>query len=215
MNKYNLPKKYLSYSAIAVWLKNPHDFRRRYYENAPMIMTPELHFGKKISKLLEIQHDSLSHIKQYSKPEQVVKCEIEGVPLFGYIDSFDPMDCAFYEYKTGHVAWNEKRVNKHLQLDIYSLAIEEIFGKVTDECSLIWMQTKRIEKPTQGRVTHEEAYKIEFTGKVKEFKRVITKEDRNNMRSLLVEVAEAISSDYSEWQGKQRQKTSGGRLAVS
>ena len=176
-------------------------------------MTPELHFGKKISRLLEIKHDSLSHIKQYSTPEQTIKCEIEGVPIFGFVDSFDPMDCAFLEYKTGTVAWNEKRVAKHLQLDIYSLAIEEIFGKVQDECSLIWMQTRRIEKPQEGRVTHEEAYEIEFTDKVKEFKREITKEDRDNTRSLLVQVAEEITLDYQEWLDRQNQSQNGGRVA--
>lgn len=213
MNKYNLPKKYLSYSAISTWLRDPYQFRRRYYHNDPMIMTPELHFGSKIAKLLEKKHDSMNHIKQYPVMEQRMKVEIEGVPFFGFIDSFDPMDCAILEYKTGVTPWNEERVKDHLQLDLYSLAVETIFGKVQDEAELIWMQTRKIEKPREGRVTHEEAYEIEFTGKVKSFVREITKEDRDNTRSLLVEVAEAISSDYSSWLEQKNQQQSGGRVA--
>lgn len=145
--------------------------------------------------------------------EQTIKCEIEGVPLFGFIDSFDPMDCAILEYKTGVTPWNEKRVQEHLQLDLYSLAVETIFGKVQDEVELIWMQTRKIETPNEGRVTHEEAYEIEFTGKVKSFTREITKKDRDNTRSLLVEVAEAISSDYASWQQQQQVLQKGGRIS--
>lgn len=212
--KYNLPKPYLSYSAISTWLKNPYEFRRKYYQNEQTIMTPELYFGKKISKLLEDKHESLEHIRQYSVPEQEISVEIAGVPIYGFVDSFEPEPCAFLEYKTGVTPWTEKRVLEHLQLDIYSTAIEEIFGKVQDECTLIWMQTEKIEKPQTGRITHEQAYEIGFTGKVIEFPRVITKEDRDKTRSLLVEVATAISKDYSEFLQKKSQSVKGGRLAA-
>lgn len=212
--KYDLPKKYLSYSAIDCWLRNPHEYRRRYYQNTPMIMTPELHFGKKIARLLEIKHDSMGHIRQYPVMEQCINVEIEGVPIYGFIDSFDPMDCAILEYKTGVTPWTEKRVAEHKQLDLYSLAVEQIYGKVQDECSLIWMQTRKIETPQQGRITHEEAYEIEMTGKVKEFTRVIDKKARDDMRELLVEVAEAITVDYREWKDQQNQSRSGGRVAI-
>lgn len=211
MPKYNLPKKYLSYSAISCFLEYPDQFRARYYENRPMIMTPELHFGSKISHLLEKGHDSLAHIKRYPVMEQKISCEIEGVPIYGFIDSFDPLDCAILEYKTGVKAWNDDRVSKHLQLDIYSLCAEQIFGKVKDECELIWMQTRKVERPQVGRMTHEESYGIEFTGKVKIFPRVITAEDRLKARETIVAVAEAISADYTQWQSKDH-PVKGGRV---
>ena len=65
---YNLPRGYLSYSAIATWLQSPKTYRKRYYEDAPMIFTPELTFGKKFADLLENADDSVSHIKQYAVP---------------------------------------------------------------------------------------------------------------------------------------------------
>lgn len=196
----NLPKKYLSYSAIDTFLKRPAEFRKRYYENAPMVVTPELSFGKMIADRLENRHESVAHIKQYPKPEQQIKVNIGGVPIFGFIDSYDPETRSFLEYKTGRKPWTQTRVDKHLQLDIYSLAIEEIFGSVTDECELIWMETAKVEKPQVGLVAHEDSYGIELTGKVNSFPRTITKGDREATRQLIVSVAEAISKDYTKWQ---------------
>ena len=197
---YNLPKPYLSYSAIESWLKYRADFRRRYYEQQEMIVTPELAFGKKIGELLENHDESLSHIKQYVKPEQKFNVEIDGVKLFGFIDSFNPETNSFYEFKTGRTPWTQGRVDKHLQLPIYSVAIEEMFGTVTDECELIWMETRKVEKQQIGLLTHRDAYGIELTGKVREFKRTITKEERQATRELVVTVAKEISDDYTEWQ---------------
>jgi hypothetical protein len=197
--KHNLPKPYLSYSAIDSWMKSPNQFRKRYYENAPSFVTPELNFGKKIADLLENKDESLAHIKQYATPEQQVQVDIEGVPIFGYIDSFDPETNSFYEFKTGRMPWTQKKVDKHLQLDIYSLCIEEIFGSVNDECMLIWMQTEKIVEPKVGLITHEDSHGIRLTGEVMEFTRVITDEERENTRTLIARVAQEISDDYTQY----------------
>lgn len=214
--KYNLPKKYLSYSAIDTWLKNPGQFRKRYYEGEEFHMTPELTFGKKIAELLENGDGSLAHIPRYNKPEQEINCTIDDVPVFGFIDSYDTERHAFLEYKTGKQPWDEARVKQHLQLDIYSLAIQTIFGKVSDTCHLIWMETERIEDHPSGRITHADAYGIRLTGKVHTFERVITRIERDATRQLLTDVARAISDDYTEYlQTKTTaRKTSGGRIAA-
>lgn len=203
-HQYNLPKPYLSYSAINKWLESPARFRKKYYENAPDYTTPELAFGKKIATLLENKDESMSHIRQLQKPEQRIDIMIDGVPIYGFIDSFDPDTKSFLEFKTGRQPWTKARVSKHLQLDLYSTAIEEMYGSVTDECMLIWMETEKIETPKIGLITHEESHGIRLTGVVKEFQRVITSEDRENMRTLLKRVAEEISDDYTEYQRGKR-----------
>ena len=194
-----LPKPYLSYSAIDCWLKSPKTFRKRYYEKAPFFSTPELRFGKFIADELETNGSAYPDVPQLSKPEQQIQIEIEGIPLFGYIDSFDPETKGFYEYKTGRVPWTQKRVDSHLQLDIYSLAIEEIFGSVQDECKLVWMETKKMDEQLSGLVTHEDSHTIELTGKVVEFDRVIDDAKRQETRELIVRVAQEISDDFAEW----------------
>lgn len=206
-NKYYLPKPYLSYSAINSFMSYPADFRARYYENKPMIVTPELTFGKRIGEMLEHGDESLSHIQHGDVAEKELKFDVDGVPILGYIDSFRSEDKYIYEFKTGKTPWTQGRVEKHLQLDIYSLGVETLEGSVNDECMLIWMETQRKELPQGGRRTHAGAYEIEFTGKVKEFVRVITKEDRENAYNTIIRVAQDISEDYTDWLSMQEQKS--------
>lgn len=214
-SEYFLPKKYLSYSAISLWLQSKDRFRSQYYEGKPFHPTPELTFGKKIAELLEHNDESTQHVPRYNVSEQEITTTIEGVPVLGFIDSFDPERCAFYEFKTGKQPWTQKRVQEHLQLDIYSLCIQQIFGKVDDVCHLIWMQTERVDIPQQGRITHENAYGIKMTGLVKTFERTISQEERDNTRKLIVDVATAISEDFAAWKDEQenrrKQATRGGR----
>lgn len=211
-NKYYLPKPYLSYSAISSFLSYPADFRARYYENKPMITTPELAFGKRVGEMLEHGDESLAHIKHGDVAEKELKFEIDGVPILGYIDSFRTSDKYLFEFKTGKTPWTEARVAKHLQLDIYSLGVEMLEGSVNDECMLIWMETQKKELPQGGRRTHAGAYEIEFTGKVKEFTRVITKEQREEAYNTIVRVAQDISTDYCDWLDSKERKI-GGRKA--
>jgi hypothetical protein len=201
---YKLPKKYLSYSAIDLWLKNPAQYRKKYYENYNQPTTPEMLFGKNIALLLENADASVAHIKQYSHPEYKLDVVIEGVPFFGFIDSYDPKKKRFLEYKTGHAPWDAVRVRKHLQLPLYSLAIECLEGEVDDTCELIWMQTEKVEKKALGLVTHEDAYGIKLTGEVKSFKRKIEQWERDRLREQLVQIATDIEKDYEEYQNRPK-----------
>lgn len=212
MLKYLLPKPYLSYSAINTFLTNPNDFRKRYYENKQLPITPELIFGKKIGEMLEHGDESLAHIKHGDKPEYELSFEVDTVPILGYIDSLRTEDGYIFEFKTGKTPWTQGRVEKHLQLDIYSLGLEMTTGKVNDECMLIWMETERVNRPQGGRIMPGQEYDIQFTGKVREFTRVITKEDRERAYDTIVKVAQDISEDYTDWLSTQEQRRPNGRI---
>lgn len=228
-NKYYLPKPYLSYSAINSFMSYPADFRARYYENKPMMVTPELAFGKRVGEMVEDIINQSSNIteKTYSEytsggvtvsiphgdvAEKELKFEVDGIPVLGYIDSFLSNKKYIFEMKTGKTPWTQGRVEKHLQLDIYSLGVETLEGSVSDECMLIWMETQRKELPQGGRRTHAGAYEIEFTGKVKEFVRVITKADREAAYNTIIRVAQDISTDYSDWLDSKERANRGGRI---
>lgn len=230
--KYLLPKPYLSYSAINTFLTNPSDFRKRYYENIQLPSTPELNFGKKIGEMVEdiIKKKGDITEKTYSEytsdgitvsiphgniAEQELKFEVDGVPVLGYIDSFLSDKKYIFEMKTGKTPWTQGRVDKHLQLDIYSLGVELITGSVNDECVLVWLETQKRELPQGGRRTHAGAYEIEFTGKVKEFVRTITAREREEAYNTIVRVAQDISEDYTDWLSSQERKKTimGGRRA--
>lgn len=183
------------------------DFRARYYENKEMIITPELTFGKRIGELLENGDESLAHISHGDVAEKELRFEVDGIPILGYIDSFRSEDSFIYEFKTGKTPWTQGRVDKHFQLDVYSLGVEILEGKVNDECMLVWMETQRVEKERNGRSTHAQAYDIEFTGKVKEFTRTITKAEREAAYNKIITIAQDISEDYTDWLSTQEQKT--------
>ena len=196
----NLPKKYLSYSAIDCWLKSPKQYRQRYYEKSPFISTPEINFGKEIGEKLENKDTSLDHIKQYSKPEHRFEIDIEGIPVMGFIDSYCPDTKSILEYKTSRTKfWTPKTVAKHKQLDLYSLAIEMTEGEVNDDLELIWMETEKYDEITTGLIPSTGAYKMRLTGEVKTFPRTVTSDERQAMRDLVIEVAHDISKDYTAY----------------
>jgi hypothetical protein len=190
-------KNSLSYSSLSCWLQSKAEYRKRYYEKQPFISTPEIDFGKKIADRLETRDPALAHIEQYSHPEHKISLTIDGVKVVGYIDSYCPKTKSIIEYKTSRTKyWNQKTVNKHLQLDLYSLAVEHLYDEVNETTKLIWLETKKINEKTTGLIPVEGAYEVALTGKVETFERVISKEDRLAMRRLIVDVAKDIADDY-------------------
>lgn len=210
--KYYLPKPYLSYSAMNDFYYNRSRFQDKYYRGIESPVTPELVFGKRVGELLEHGDESLAHISHGDVAEKMLKFEVDGVPVLGYIDSFRTEDSFIFEFKTGKTPWTQGRVDKHFQLDVYSLGVEITEGKVNDECMLVWLETQKVEKPMNGRCTHAGAYEIEFTGKVREFLRTITSEDRAAAYDRIVTIAQDISEDYTDWLSSQERKPLEGRV---
>ncbi len=208
-------KDYLSYSAINTWLHSPEQYGKLYFDGTPFIESPEILFGGKIGRLLETHDESMSHILQYAVPEQELRFSVDGVNILGFIDSFSPERNAILEYKTGKQPWTQARVNKHLQLDIYSLGVETLFGRVEDLCHLIWMQTEQVDHKKEGRSTHADSYSIRLTGRVETFPRVITRDDRYAVRELIVRVSHEIDEAYRNFLETKNTKTApvkGGRV---
>ncbi len=209
----NLPKKYLSYSQYALWKKNRDQYRARYYENAPPFETAETIFGKNIAETLEDKnlvekHPVLSLIPRYSEPEYSVKVEIEGIPLMGYLDSYDPEGHAICEYKTGHlsidgkVPWNDVKVAKHEQLPFYSLLIKTAHGKVDPKVKLVWIETKFKNKNIEfnGNTLTSQTRELELTGKFQVFERHIYKWELDKMKENIIKVAKEIHEDFTAYQ---------------
>lgn len=211
-NKYYLPKPYLSYSAMNDFYYNKKRFQDKYYRGIEGPGTPELVFGKRIGELLEHGDASLEHIPHGDVAEKELKYEVDGIPILGYLDSFRTEDSYIFEFKTGKTPWTQGRVDKHFQLDVYSLGVEILEGKVNDECMLIWMETRKVEKPRNGRSFHSSDYEIEFTGKVREFKRIITADDRKAAFDRIVTIAQDISEDYTDWLASQKKPLGGRQL---
>lgn len=207
---YDLPKGYLSYSQINMWLKSPNSYRKAYFQGKKTFDTAYTRFGKNIASELENEHiedEILSQVPRFSNPEEKIELEIEGVPFLGFIDSYNPDIQAFREYKTGirnksgKSPWDIQKVYTHLQLPLYSLAIQEQFGNVQDKCYLDWIETEWIEKEIEfeGHILKSGDKELRLTGYVETFERIIPQAERDATKELLVKVAQEISDDYKEF----------------
>jgi len=207
-----LPKAYLSYSAWSLWQKNKKQFREKYYENKKIPTSVEMIFGKKIAVIMENEEQTLKDpllcmIPRYSEPEFEIITKIEDIPVKGFIDTFDPVYLRFGEYKTGHTSceglspWTEEKVLKHTQLPFYSLLIKTMFGGVTDLCHLHWIETKMKKQTLEfdGHILNSDSKDVELTGKIVTFPRVILEEEREDIKKSIIQVANEISEDYSEY----------------
>ena len=196
-----LPREYLSYSQMKLWLDDKVAYRARYYEGKEEHKSPELMFGSEMAKGLENGTIIVPKLEVYPVKEWRFKGLVGGVPFAAYVDTYWPGRRKFREYKTGKWAWTQKKVDEHMQLDVYSLCIEEKEGGVDDECHLDWLVTRNKKQTMEfdGHLLVSEARGIETTGEVITFARVIKKIERDRMREVIRSVANEISGDYRKW----------------
>lgn len=205
-SRFGYNKDSLSWSAFSKWKGSKEQYRMGYYfAERPSFQTAETMFGNHIGDKLENKHPDVDHIEQYSKPEQRILVTVGGVKLLGYLDSFDPKKNRFLEYKTGHKNkkgahyWNAVKVAKHKQLDFYSLLIHKKFGKVQNQCKLIYMETEESVIIYKGRKLEPMHKGLRLTGEVKEFKRTIEQWERSAMQREILKVAKEIEKDYERF----------------
>lgn len=197
----NLPKEHLSFSQINTWLTSPETYRKKYYGGVKYGTTPAMAFGNEVTEAMERGEDWVAFIPRHPVFERELKVDIDGIPVLMYIDNLDPKTNTFREQKTGKSPWTQNKVDKHLQMDIYSLGLEIADGFVDDVCDLIWVETI-IEKENYSFDGHEMeggTPKIKLTGDYKIFPRTITAEDRQKCRDLIVRVGREIEEDYSAY----------------
>lgn len=202
-----LPKPYLSYSQVRLWLEDKEKYRDRYYRRISEPGNRWLMFGSEIAKGLETGEIQIPGLIQYPVSEHQIKLDVEGVPFYAYIDSYDPKRRKFREYKTGMPKagglprWTQKEVDNHMQLDVYSLLIQLSEGSVDDECHLDWIVTQNKKKTVMfnGMELEGDAAGIELAGDVVSFARIITQQQRDRIKFLIRSVADEISRDYSEY----------------
>lgn len=198
----NLPKGYLSPHSIMCWLDNKQEFRRRYY-GKDFVKFESIYtlFGSKIADMIEHNDPAVAFIPRHDSPEVVIRLDIDGVPMHGRLDSLCSKTFSFLDHKTTvNNKWTQKKVDELLQLDIYSVLVEEKYGKVNDECQLITIETKLQENCVEynGHKFFGEK-ELVLTGNFVVYKRIINPERRKEIRDLIVRVATEISADYDQY----------------
>jgi len=148
MNKFDLTtiyneKRPLSWSALSSFEYRPSDWYKRYVLKESTPPSIEMVFGKKVGEKLADDPDFLPHIPRLPVFEQRLSTIFDGIPLVGYIDSFDFDNKKLLEYKTGRNIWDKVRADKHGQIDAYLLMLylEYQIRPEEMECAVVWMPT--------------------------------------------------------------------------
>lgn len=206
--QYNLPKGYLSHSAMELWRKSKDQYRLKYYSTEQYDMeTVYTRFGKEIALTLEDKaakkaHPVLSKIPSYQVAEFPLELELAGVPIKGFIDSFDPKKKRIIEYKTGirkdgKAPWDAVRVKKHNQVLLYAALVKELFGEVSPNTKLVWLETCWKETP---RGLNTFGPDLQLTGHFEVFKRKIEDWEIEWIKQEVVKIATEISDDFTKYQ---------------
>ena len=211
-----LPKPYLSYSAMELWLRDQPGYRMRYYLGEPYFSTPYTEFGNLVGGALENRewdHPVLAPVRgkipQGTHPEHLIEVEIAGVPILGKLDDFTLQNFFIDEYKTGirdhkgNAPWDRVKVRKHKQLTLYTLMVKHKYGQWNPDIQLTWMETEWARVCTNvqfGAGTIEECQLgLRLTGHVETFHRTIAEWELDRMEKFIRDTAEEISEDYKLW----------------
>jgi len=146
--KYKIDKtRPISWSSYSSFLYNPDNWFRSYILNERQKETPEMAFGKNLATELENGTCTIVDLVKHviNKKEHKFLVKFCGIPLVGFADDFCVSTFReLNEVKTGKKAWDQNRVDKHQQFDMY-LLMNYITNKVNPEdvrCRLFWLPTE-------------------------------------------------------------------------
>lgn len=137
-------KRPLSWSAISSFEFDPKQFYDKYILGQKQQSNSAMEFGKIFGDKIAKDKAYLPEIPRYSEFEKKLLVNFSGIPLVGFIDSYDPKTHSFYEYKTSKSLWSKEKALTHGQLKMYALGLY-ITYKVNPEnlnISLICIKTK-------------------------------------------------------------------------
>lgn len=193
MAKVKLPREYLSYSAMSMWIKNKKGFEENYFKgNRKDLNTPAINFGKKIADQLEAGEDIGIPLTVYDSRDVAMFTTFGGVRFIYKCDGFDPKTKSFVEYKTGTFAWTQSMVNNAMQLKFYTACIYNEFGVLPKRVQLQWMPTE-FTKGKYGRTV------VKLKGHVETFEFKPDLLDTLKFSAQMVKTAKEIAQAYDRF----------------
>lgn len=120
------PKRPRSWSAISSFEYDKEQWYRKYVLGIKEAPSKEMEFGKVMGERLASDPTFMTNVPrgthyEYEDPGGLC-AKLGKIPLIGFIDSYTPHTIGD-EYKTGKKPWDQKRVDEHGQLTMYSLLL--------------------------------------------------------------------------------------------
>lgn len=145
--------KYLSWSKMNLFEKDPNQFYQVYFEGLDQYRSKFLELGSRLSKVLENGIDEerdptfefvATFLPAYPEREKDMKVVFEGVPLRIKLDGWNKKTFTVGEYKSGR-RWTQSMVDKCDQLTFYAAVIWMIYKKIPNFL-LHWAKTEEDEE---------------------------------------------------------------------
>jgi len=157
-----------------------------------------MRYGKGIAKLIEAgEHKTLlPELVLYEKPEFKIQCDIAGIPILSFLDTYNPEVNVFREYKTGKHPWTQTKVQRHDQLVFYATALKWSTGKMPEFCDLDWIETVEDNAAAEEDFWRKNGKIIHVTGRIFSFHREFDERETERMEQLIIRTAEEISNAY-------------------
>ena len=194
-----LPKGYISYSQMSLWMSSPERYKRLYFDgdqtarisNSGMdygsLFADALEHGKETGDLLT--DTALALLPKYDVRDKEIIVDLPtkdgAIKLLGRPDMLDSKTLAFREVKTGKIKWTQGKANKWMQLKFYAMMIYLHHGVVPPSVYLDWVETY---KNDDGNV--------EPTGHIERFRVKITLKNILETMALTSKVAKEIEAEW-------------------
>lgn len=131
----------LSWSSLSSFAYDKEAWARKYLLGISDPANAKMEFGKKVGTLLATVPDFLPMVPRLPIYEQELKFKIGSISIVGYLDSFDPINCAYMEYKTtsNHKKWTKESAQDHGQCLLYHAGIWLLYGTPPEDiqCFLV------------------------------------------------------------------------------
>ena len=140
-----LPRKHISWSQISSLNWSAEQYKQTYIYNKRQDSI-FLTFGSEFHNALEHRDKQVpehfenirTQIPTAEQSEVKMEANIDGIPIIGIYDGYNPAKREIVEYKTGK---KESMKSWHGQLSLYVLLHFQNFGKLPKSVKLYWAQT--------------------------------------------------------------------------
>lgn len=176
-----LPKGYLSYSQMMLWLSSPERYKAQYFDkrNDMNYTNAGQEFGKMFADALE-KGEETGDLRTDAAMLLLPKYDVRDVQFFaemktphGWLklvikpDFLNSETKEFIEIKTGKVKWTPAKAQSHPQMIFYAIGINLEYKVMNEKAILAWAETEQV-ADENGLVTtqptgHIETFPVTFS----------------------------------------------------
>ncbi len=195
MELHETGRPILRFSMFEAWWKNKQSAMVRYFPAEPKsVTTCWMEFGSMVARALEVRPipEWVAHLAmpQYDIQEYRIIEDMEGYLVRGTLDRYSTDLQKILDDKCTKTVWSANKAQKHMQLDFYSVLVQERHKEIDDEshihCIPIDMDDNGI---------------IRFTGeKPVLLPHVTTQATRDELRAKIISTAKDIVTCWDAYQ---------------